>query len=367
MSVSRRKFLKVSAGTAAVLGVSLFDNPTLRKAFAGAVQETPIIWLAAGACSGCSVSLLNTLSPRIQDVLLDQVVPGQHTELAFHPTVMAASGDLAMQAMYDAEERPFLLVVEGSITTADGGRHCEVGEKNGHGITALEHLDRLARKAKAVIAVGSCAAFGGIPAANMNPSGSKGVMAVLKEKGITTPTVNLPGCAVHPDWFVGTVAALLLGGPESIKVDSDGRPLMFYKKLIHDNCPLRGHFDAGRFAEKFSDPYCLYKLGCKGPIAHANCPEKKFNSGTNWCIENGHPCIGCVEPAFPFEQSMFKTVPIKDATPPAAYPPIFTDRKKCVDLTPAYAAAAGAVAGAAGTRIFGKKSSESRVEPKKEG
>ena len=355
MPISRRKFLQYTAGGAAVLGVNLFDNPLLRKAFAGAIQETPIIWLAAGACSGCSVSLLNSLSPRIQDVLLDQVLPGHHLELAFHPTVMAASGDLAMQAMYDTEEKPFILVVEGSITTADGGRHCEVGEKHGHGITGLEHVSRLGRKAKAVIAIGTCAAFGGIPAANMNPTGSKGVMEIFKAQGISTPTINLPGCAAHPDWFIGTLASVLLGGPESVKVDELGRPEMFYKKLIHDNCPLRGHFDAGRFAEKFGDPYCLYKLGCKGPVAHANCPDKRFNSGTNWCIENGHPCNGCVEPEYPFEQTMWGTVPIKDATPPSLYPPIVTDRKTSVDVTPAYAALAGVAAGVVGVQVMKKK------------
>ncbi|HEX9874879.1 MAG TPA: hydrogenase small subunit [Deferrimonas sp.] len=358
MPISRRKFLQYSAGGAAALGVNLFDNPLLRNAFAGAVQETPIIWLAGGACSGCSVSLLNALSPRIQDVLLDQVIPGHHTELAFHPTVMAASGDLAMQAMYDTEEKPFILVVEGSITTADGGRHCEVGEKNGHGIPVLEHVLRLGNKAKAVLAVGSCASFGGIPAANMNPSGSKGVMEVFREHGVTTPTINLPGCAIHPDWFIGTVAAILLGGPEGVKVDALGRPEMFYSKLIHDYCPLRGQFDAGRFAENFGEAGCLYKLGCKGPVAHANCPEKRFNSGTNWCIDNGHPCNGCVEPEYPYEQSMWTPVPVKDMTPPAAYPPIFTDRKSAIDVTPGYAALAGVAAGVVGMRLAGKKSGE---------
>lgn len=366
MAISRRTFLKYTAGGAAALGVNMFDSPVLRKAFAGAIQETPVIWLAAGACSGCSVSLLNSLSPRIQDVLLDQVLPGHHVNLAFHPTVMAASGDLAMQAMYDTEEKPFILVVEGSITTADKGRHCEVGEKDGHGITGLEHVLRLGKKAKVVIAVGTCASFGGIPAANMNPTGSKGVMQVFKEHGITTPTLNLPGCAVHPDWFVGTLAAVLLGGPEGVKVDDKGRPEMFYKKLIHDNCPLRGHFDAGRFAQKFGDDFCLYKLGCKGPVAHANCPEKRFNSGVNWCIENGHPCNGCVEPEYPYHQSMWNTVPLQGVTAPAAYPPLMTDHKKSVDLTPGYAALAGAAAAIVGTGLKKKQSEPSETPEGKE-
>ncbi len=358
MAISRRKFLKFSAGGAAALGVNLFDNPMMKKAFAAAIQETPVIWVAAGACSGCSVSLLNALSPRIQDVLLDQVLPGHHIELAFHPTVMAASGDLAMKAMYDTEEKPFILVVEGSVMTADGGRMCEVGESHGHGIPATEHIKRLGGKAKAVLAVGSCASYGGVPAASENPSGSIGVTEFFKKEGITTPTINLPGCAIQPDWFISTVAAILLGGPESVKVDADGRPEMIYKKLIHDNCPLRGHFDAGRFAEKFGDPYCLYKLGCKGPVAHANCPEKRFNSGTNWCIDNGHPCNGCTEPDYPFDQTMWGTVPIQNATPPAAYPPIFTDNKKSIDVTPGYAALAGIAAGVVGAKVL-KKSDDS--------
>ena len=357
MSISRRKFLKFSAGTAAVLGVDLFDNPLLRKAFAQAVQETPIIWLAAGACSGCSVSLLDALSPRIQDVLLDQVIPGHHTELAFHPTVMAASGDMAMQAMYATEQKPFILVVEGSVPTGNGGRYCEVGEKKGEGITGLDHVLRMGKEAKAVLAVGTCASFGGVPAANMNPTDAKGVRAVFKQYGITTPTINIPGCAAHPDWFIATLATILLNGPEAVTLDKDGRPLAIYKKLIHDNCPKRGHFDNGRFAEKFGDPYCLYKLGCKGPISHSNCPDKRFNGGTNWCIENGHPCNGCVEPEFPFKQSLWKEVPVHEVTPPASYPPLVTDHRKKVDLTPGYAALAGVAAGVVGTKVFGKGSS----------
>lgn len=354
MAISRRSFLKTSAGTAAALGVSLFENPLLSRAFADAVKETPIIWLAAGACSGCSVSLLNSLSPRIQDVLLDQVIPGHHTELAWHPTVMAASGDLAMDHMYAVEEKPFILVVEGSVGTAEGGTYMEVGESHGHGIPVTEHVERLGKKAGAIIAVGSCAAYGGVNKANMNPSASVGVTEFLKGKNVTTPVINLPGCAVHPDWFISTVAAVLLGGLESVKLDDKGRPEMHYKKLIHDNCPLRGQFDKGVFAEKFGDDGCLYKVGCKGPIAKANCPEKKFNSGTNWCIENRHPCIGCSEPEFPFEGSMHATVPLQQVTPPAAYPPIVTEHQQGVDFTPTYGALAGLAVGAAGMNMLKK-------------
>ena len=361
MAINRRRFLKFSAGTAAALGVNVFDNPLLKKAFAEAVKETPVIWLATGACSGCSVSLLNALSPRIQDVLLDQVVPGHHMELAFHQTVMAASGDLAMEAMYETEKKPFILVVEGSVIDGDP-RMCEVGESHGHGIPGTEHLERLGKKAQAVIPVGTCAAYGGIPKANMNPSGSIGVADFFAKKGISTPVINLPGCAIHPDWFVATLATYLLAGPAAIELDEHGRPKMFFSKLIHDNCPLRGHFDAGRFAQKWGEPYCLYKLGCKGPVTKANCPEKKFNSGTNYCLDNRHPCIGCVQPEFPYEDSMFGTVPIQTATPPAAYPPIVTEHRQEVDFSPTYGALAGVAVGAAGVNMLKKRSSEAKED-----
>lgn len=366
MAISRRRFLKFSAGTAAALGINIFDNPLLRKAFASAIKETPVIWFASGACSGCSVSLLNTLSPRIQDVLLDQVVPGHHVNLAFHPTVMAAAGDQAMNAMYEAEEKSFILVVEGSVITADP-RMCEVGESHGHGIEGATHIERLGKKAQAVIAVGSCAAFGGVPAGGSNSSGSMGVAEFFKKKGVATPVINLPGCAIHPDWFISTLATYLLAGPEAIEVDTHGRPKAIYSKLIHDNCPLRGHFDAGRFAEKFGDSGCVYKLGCKGPITHANCPEKPFNSGTNWCIGNNHPCNGCAEPGYPFDDSMWAKEPIHEATPPATYPPIYTDRKQDLDWTPGYTALAGLAAGAVGMKALGKgKDSTERDQDKKE-
>ena len=259
-----------------------------------------------------------------------------------------------MQAMYDTEEKPFILVVEGSITTADGGRCCEVGEKHGHGITAIEHVTRLGKKAKAVIAIGSCASFGGVPKANMNPSGAGGD-GILQGAGDLHPDhqpagLRRPSRLVHRDRRRGAARR-----PESVKVDEHGRPEMFYRKLIHDNCPLRGQFDPGKFAQKFGDEGCLYKLGCKGPVAHANCPEKRFNSGTNWCIENGHPCNGCVEPAYPFEESMWTPVPITGVTPPALYPPIFTDNSKPVDLTPGYTALAGAAAAVVGMKVLGKK------------
>ena len=300
-TVTRRDFLKLSAGSAAALGLALFDVPGFTRLLEAAVEEIPVIWLQSATCTGCSVSVLNSLSPKIQNVLVDQVVPGKHISLRYHATVMAAAGDLAMKAMNDTAQKKggYVLVVEGAIPLKENGAYCRIGEHNGQGITALEHTIRLGRDAMAVLALGTCAAYGGIPAASPNPTGNASVTEVFAKNGIKTPVINLPGCPTHPDWFVGTVATVLIGGLGGVKVDDKGRPLAFYGSNIHDNCPNRGHFDAGRFAKHLSEPYCLYELGCKGPVTSADCPTRRWNSGTNWCIGSQAPCLGCVEPGFP--------------------------------------------------------------------
>ncbi|HIQ01989.1 MAG TPA: twin-arginine translocation signal domain-containing protein, partial [Anaerolineales bacterium] len=344
--VSRRDFLKLSAGSVAALGLSLLRVPGFVKLLQAAVEEVPVIWLQAGTCTGCSVSVLNSLSPTIQEVLVDQVLPGKHLSLGYHATIMAAAGDLAMEAMEQVavNKGGFVLVAEGAFATKDEGVYCEIGERAGHGITALEHLTRLGADAMAVLALGTCAAYGGIPAAPPNPTGCQSVGQVFAEHGITTPVINLPGCPPHPDWFVGTVATVLIGGLEGVEVDDLGRPVAFYGPLIHDNCARRGHFDAGRFAKKFSDPYCLYELGCKGPVTHADCSIRLWNGGNNWCVGCGHPCIGCVEPDFPQEGTLYELPSLHTLTPPTTYAPA---QEEEASVSPAVAGTVGAAAGLA--------------------
>jgi hydrogenase small subunit len=261
-------------------------------------------------------------------------------------------------------EGSFVLVVEGTIPTKDDGIYCEIGERGGHGVTMLEHVLDLAPRAMAIISFGTCAAFGGIPAAPPNPTGSKPVTAVLKEHGIATPVVNVPGCPPHPDWFIGTVATVLIGGLGMLDLDEYQRPKAFYGSLIHDNCPRRGQFDAGIFAKDFGDQGCLYKLGCKGPVTHSDCPIRKWNSGVNWIIGSGHPCMGCVEPIFPYGMNVFEVVPIHGATPPDTYPGIFTEKPSTVDpvVTGIVGAAVGAAAGAAAMSMKKKSGDEEKKE-----
>lgn len=353
--LTRRSFLQmVSAGSAGLAGVGVMGLPGFNKLFAKAVAEVPVVWLQGGSCSGCIVSLANSLSPTVQDVLLGEVLPDKHVSLAFQPTLMAGQGQIAMDVIEKykkADPGSFVLVIEGSLQTGDDGIFCVVGhdEKNNREVPLIDHVRELAPKAMAVVNIGTCSSFGGIPMADPNPTGAVPVGQFLKDEGIKTPYVNVPGCPPHPDWFVGTLATVLLGGLQMLKVDEHGRPLAFYGRLIHDNCQFRGQFDKGNFAQQLGDKACLYKMGCKGPITHADCPHRKWNSGVNWCIGSGSPCIGCVEPDFPFKTTMYNRVHIHETSAPDQYPPIVSEEGKGLGLgvTGALGVAVGAAAGAA--------------------
>jgi len=273
------------------------------------VKEVPLVWLAASACTGCSISLLNSASPTIKNILIDQIIPGVHINLRFHATIMAGAGEPVIEVLEDtvAEKKgEYVLVVEGAIPTATDAMYGAIGERDGKPVSMEIRLEELAKGALAILAVGTCASFGGIPAAAPNPSGCKSVREILEAKGITKPLINIPGCPPHPDWFVGTVASILLTGlPKAEDLDDNLRPLAFYGKLIHENCPRRAYFDEGKFAKKPGDEGCLYELGCKGPITYADCPLRQWNNGTNWVIGAGAPCNGCTQPEFPDLMSPF--------------------------------------------------------------
>ncbi len=267
------------------------------------VQEIPVLWVQAGTCTGCSVSVLNSVSPTIKNVLIDEVVPGKHINLKYHATVMAGQGEPVLEVLEDTSKKNkggYVLVVEGAIPTKDDGMYGTLGEKNGKALPMAPRFEALAKDALAIIALGTCATFGGIAAGKPNPGGYMGTDAFLKSRGVNKPLINIPGCPPHPDWFVGTVAAILLKGlPRPEELDELKRPKAFFGRLIHENCPRRAYFDEGKFARKFGEPGCLNELGCKGPVTYADCWLRLWNHGTNWCIGAGSPCIGCCEPGFP--------------------------------------------------------------------
>jgi hydrogenase small subunit len=267
------------------------------------VKEIPVVWYQAASCSGDSVALLNSASPYVRNVLVDEIVPGAHVNLLFQMTVMAGQGQPVVDILQTSAtdlDGAYLLIVEGTIPTAADGLMGFAGEKDGKPYTMVRAVEELGRGARAAIAVGTCASYGGIFAAEPNPTGSMGLGDFFTSRNVPTSVINIPGCPMHPDWLVGTIARILLFGlPGPQDLDEAGRPIEFFAANIHENCPRRPFFDAGKFAKKLGDEGCLYNLGCKGPVAHADCWLRGFNNHTNWCIQAGSPCHGCTEPEFP--------------------------------------------------------------------
>ncbi|MBN3038193.1 MAG: hydrogenase small subunit [Candidatus Omnitrophica bacterium] len=263
-------------------------------------KEIPVIWLQGAGCTGCSISVLNAVSPKIKNLLLDETVPGKRLSLRFHATIMAGQGEPVIEVLSDTQKQQkgkYVLVVEGAVPTAKKGIYASVGKKGKKHLTILDTVVELGKDALLTIALGTCAAYGGIPAAHPNPTKCKGVKDVFIENKVNTPVINIPGCSAHPDWFIGTIAAILL--ERTLELDDVLRPKLFFGKLVHENCPRRADFDKGKFAKSPGEEGCLYLVGCKGHYTYADCPLRQWNSGLNWCVKAGSPCMGCVEPGFP--------------------------------------------------------------------
>jgi [NiFe] hydrogenase small subunit len=298
--VSRRDFMKYCTALTATMGLSSSFVPKVAEVFAAPKQRPAVIWLHFAECTGCSESLLRTQYPYIDELVLEVL------SVEYHETIMAAAGHQAEEQLQHAVKKyegKYICVVEGAVATKFDGGYGKVS-----GRTFLEIAKDICPKAAATICYGACSSFGGVQAAAPNPGGYKSVADAIGIK-----TLNIPGCPPNPVNLVGTVVNYLLLGklPE---LDSLGRPLFGYGKTIHDQCPRRSHFENEEFVEEFGSQeaamgYCLYKMGCRGPETYNNCPVAKFNDGTSWPVEAGHPCIGCSEPNFwdnmtPFYEEM---------------------------------------------------------------
>lgn len=287
--VNRREFMRYCTFLTATMGLSSSFVPKVAEVFAAPKQRPPVVWLHFGECTGCSEAVLRAQYPYV-DVLVLEVL-----SLEYHETIMAAAGHQAEDNLAAAVKKyngKFICVVEGAIPTKYDGGYGKIG-----GRTFLEIAKEVIPKAAATICIGACACFGGIPSAKPNPGGYKSVSDAVGVK-----TLNIPGCPPNPINFVGTVVNYLLLG-KLPALDNLGRPLFAYGKTIHDQCPRRSHFENDEFVEEFGSEeaamgYCLYKMGCRGPETYNNCPVAKYNDGTSWPVEAGHPCIGCSEPNF---------------------------------------------------------------------
>jgi len=209
----------------------------------------------------------------------------------FHQTLSTATGQVSVDVVNKTiQQGGYILAVEGAVP-AGMLEACTFGQE-----TYVRQLERAARQAKTILALGSCAVSGGIPAAANNPTGAVGVPAFLKQAGIATPVISIPGCPVHPDWLVGTILHLLKFGLPPL--DVRGRPQAFFSRLVHDQCPRFADYEREKFAQSFTEEGCLFKLGCQGPLTKADCNLRLWNGGNNACIRAGAPCIGCAADSF---------------------------------------------------------------------
>lgn len=339
--VSRRDFMKYCSVMAVGMGLPVGMGVQIAEAVTKAAKRPPVIWFSAQECTGCSESLLRSTHPSFEHLILDLI------SLDYHETLSTPSGHQADEARAQSikeNKGKFILVVDGSIPVKDNGIYCMIGGK-----TALDILKETAKDAFALIAIGSCASWGGVPSAGGNPTGATPVHEIIKDK----PIVNIPGCPPSPYNFLSTVLYFVTFNklPE---LDNLGRPKFGYGRLIHENCERRPHFDAGRFATEFGDDnhrkgYCLYKLGCKGPETFNNCPSILYGdtgSGT-WPVGSGHPCFGCSEKNIGFDVPLFTKANLHLVTPPDTYPHIVEQQGKGVGASLGGVAVAAAAAGAA--------------------
>jgi hydrogenase small subunit len=287
--VSRRSFLKFCAAMTAALALPDRYTPRIAAALEK-VTRPALVWLEFQDCAGCTESFLRASHPSVADIALDIL------SVNYHETIMAPSGKAAEKSLMDTvrnEKGKYLVVVEGSIPTRDGGVYCTIG-----GRTALEIAREVCGNAAATITVGACAFYGGWPAAKPNPTGAVGVEQAVS--GIKL--INIPGCPPNAVNITATLVHFLTFG-ELPATDQYGRPLFAFGETIHNHCERRAQFDAGQFVEEWGDEghrkgWCLYKMGCKGPVTFHNCPAVRWNDGTSWPVGAGHGCVGCAEPHF---------------------------------------------------------------------
>jgi len=295
--VSRRVFLKYASYTASLMALPPAMTTAMAQGLANARRQS-VIWLSFQECTGCTESFTRSFSPTLEDLIFNFI------SLDYHHTLQAASGYAAEEARLAAMEEnkgKYIVVVDGSVALKDDGIYSTIA-----GISNLQMLEETVADAFAVISVGTCAAFGGLPFANPNPTGAVPISEIVTDK----PLINISGCPPIPEAMTGTISYVLSFGviPE---LDHLGRPLAFFGETIHDRCYRRPFYERGMFAKSFDDQgarkgWCLFELGCKGPITYNACATQKWNGGVSFPIQSGHGCLGCSEPGFWDKGGLYK-------------------------------------------------------------
>jgi hydrogenase small subunit len=291
------------------------------------VKEVHVLWITAGlGCDGDSVSITAASQPSIEDVVLG-AIPGLPKVHLHNPVLSYENGDEFMKFFRDAalgHLDPFVLVVEGSIPNEKIKREgywaaFGTDKATGQPITTCEWIDRLAPKAWGVVAIGTCATYGGIHAMSGNPTGAMGLPDYLgwewRSTAAKLPIVCVPGCPVQPDNFMETLLYLLYqaaGLAPMIPLDDQLRPRWLFSNTVHEGCDRAGYYEQADFAREYGSPECIVKLGCWGPVVNCNVGKRGWMAGIGGCPNVGGICIGCTMPGFPD-----KFMPFMDEPPGA--------------------------------------------------
>lgn len=296
--ITRRDFLKFCTSMAALLGLQASGIAQVVEALE-TKPRLPVIWLHFQECTCCSESFLRMYHPDLATLLFENI------SLDYDETLMAAAGHQAEKSRHETMQKydgEYLLMIEGSVPMGSPG-YCTIG-----GQSALQVLEETVPSCKAVISWGNCACSTCVQGAHPNPTEARAIHKLVKGK----PVINVQGCPPIPDVMAGVVVYLLTFD-RIPQLDALGRPLAFYSRRVHDTCYRRANFDAGLFVEAFDDEnakhgYCLYKIGCRGPSTYNSCGIIRWNEGTSYPIQSGHPCLGCSEAGFwdngPFYQRL---------------------------------------------------------------
>lgn len=295
--LSRREFLKRCRDISILITGSSLSTPQIADGFMQLLNtdKPNILFIQGQSCSGCTISATYGNETNFIDFIIRTV------NLQVHPTLSFSQGEEYLQQMeMMLKEGNYILVIEGSIPTVIKSA-CMINH------TPLANLLKsYIPKASLVIALGSCAGSGGIPASNRNETGAVSVKTYMEQHHIQNKLINILGCPAHPDRFMGTVAYHIATGkiPE---LTSDLTPEIYYGKLIHNRCSRFQYFSQDLYLDNFEKDKasCLLKKGCRGTITKSDCPSRRWNGGINVCIKSNTPCVGCMHPLWPFNEDIY--------------------------------------------------------------
>lgn len=286
--MNRRQFIKMAAALGAAFGLEGVPDTVLaalKKIDPASVPK--IIYLQGLSCTGCSISLLQATNPSPLALITE------FSQLAFHADLSATTGQQALKMIdeyINGNNGEYFLAIEGAVP-AKMPDACKIGHTY-----FSDYVRKGAETAAGIIAVGTCASFGGIPAAEGNQTGAVSVVDYLKNNNLSPLLITIPGCPVHPDWLWHTITHLVkIGLPELTPNQS---PKLFFGTNLHESCPRYHYFQQEIFARKIGEKGCLFKIGCLGPETFSDCSTRGWNGGQSWCINANAPCIGCTTPAF---------------------------------------------------------------------